>query len=194
MDNLPIAIKRKESLPGYVYLIKFHRAKNSYKIGSTSNLYSRLKTLGGTNGSIELIAYGYVHDKIWVERQIQTIFNDYSNNHKCFKMWPFVIDFTYAGDLSSVEYFIFDTPTICNVIMVFEMLCAGVQIGTNHPHYCEQAFPKPLGYMEEPLKFYDPGQRRYVPYPTEFRHGIPIYKPVEEWDDVPDVEVVNSPS
>ena len=41
------------------------------------------------------------------------------------------------------------------------------------------------GYGEELQKYYDPGMSEYVPYPTEFKNGYPIYKTREEWDNIP---------
>ena len=189
MSNLPIVIKRKDDAPGYVYLVRFNHAKNCFKIGSTGNIYKRMRAFGDESIDSDLIAYGYASDRLLVERQIQWILSEFNNNQKFNRMWPQIVNYQFRGDLNSTEHFHFDTVDVCNAIMLFDMLCASVQVGTTHPTYNINPNCKPIGYGEELQKFYDPGQRRYVPYPTEFERGWPIYKHVEEWDAIPHTKV-----
>jgi hypothetical protein len=100
-------------------------------------------------------------------------------------MWPKVINYQFRGDLNSTEYFFFGTAEVCNAIALFDMLCNSVQVGTSDIVYGIHPKSVPLGYGEELQKYYDPGMSEYVPYPTEFRNGYPIYKTREEWDTIP---------
>jgi hypothetical protein len=98
-------------------------------------------------------------------------------------MFPFKIDYQFAGAINSTEYFIFDTITACNVIMLLDMLCNSVKIGSDDPIYGINPNCLPIGYGEEPQKFYNAMIRRHSPYPTEFTaNGFPIHKDLDECD------------
>ena len=183
-----MVIKKKDDAPGYIYFIKFNRRKNCYKIGSTGNVFGRMNNFRQIHEDIELVAYGYASDRLLIEKQIQYLFSDFSNNGKYFHNFPKPINFEYVGSITSTENFIFNISQVCDVIMVFDLLCNSVQIGTDHPDYCVKPHRQILGYGEEALNFYDCGQDRYVPYPTEFRNGYPVYLPVEEWNNVPKIK------
>lgn len=192
VSNLPMVIKNKDDSPGYVYLVRFNNAKDCFKIGSTGNIYRRMKSFGDKWNDVDLIAYGYASNRLLVERQIQWILKEFNNNQKLYKMWPQIINYQFRGDLNSTEHFHFDTITACNVIMLFDMLCNSVQVGTPHPVYGINPNCKSVGYGEELQKFYDPGLCRYVPYPTEFKHGCPVFKYADEWDNISHTKISNN--
>jgi hypothetical protein len=178
-----IEIKNRYDAPGYVYLVRFPHCKNCYKIGSTGNIYNRLQSLSVSHPSIEIIAYGYSNNRFYTERNIQEILNEYSNNKISSKSRG-GFNFQFAGDITSTEYFIMTTTAVCNAIMLFDMLCSSTQIGSPNNKYRQCPEYLPIGYGMDLKKFYDKEQRRFVPYPTKFKYGLPVYDCIEMWDNI----------
>lgn len=193
IENSIQYINNKPKDPGQIYFIRFDNAKNCYKIGLTNNVWKRLYCIG--NNNIELIMLGTAQNKLKVEKELQYKFIEYSNNytyHRFLKNKPIgskqVVDYQYAGDMFSMEHFIFPhTSIVCEVICAFEELCDEVQLGTTHPDFCSKDHRLPIGFGEERLKFYHEPTREYCPYPTKFadQSGFPIHKDREEWDSIP---------
>lgn len=135
MTTALIPITKKPDDPGYVYLVKFPRFKNCYKIGSSANMYSRLKTLGNNHGGVELIACGYTNNKQQTEVIMQQILHQFSN----YKFTTEILKQrgskdmdvfrVCGGDPLSCEYFIFCRFVIYEVICMFDTLCRSVCIG-----------------------------------------------------------------
>lgn len=189
MSTSLIPIKKKQNTPGYVYLIRSPQCKNCYKIGSTGHIYNRMKNVSGSF-NIELIAYGYASDRTLIEYEIQDLLREFNNNQiYCHLPSPKKINYQFAGDLNSTEHFIFKTQEVCNAIMLFDLLCSAVQLGSPRSEFMINPNYNPVGFGEELQKFYDAGQRRFVPYPTQFSHGHPVFADVEEWDTMPYTKV-----
>lgn len=152
--------KKKE---GYLYFIRFPQHNRCYKIGVTSNLESRLSTFYSIHGPIEVIAYGFSKTVYDVESIILNRFYEYCNNKRVCATYPYGFNHDFVGQPNSLEYFVFGATQCCDVISA-------------------------IGYKEEALNFFDAGNNRYVPYPTKFTDsGFPLYDPVEEWIDAPQV-------
>jgi hypothetical protein len=145
-----------------------------------------MRAFGDASRDVDLLAYGYASDRLLVEREIQNILYEFSNNNKCNSMFPFKIDYQFAGSITSTEYFIFDTITACNVIVLFDMLCNSVKIGSDDPVYGINPNSVPIGYGEELQKFYNSMIGKHVAYPTEFTpNGFPLFKDLDESDKMP---------
>lgn len=176
-NNLPVVIPSKYDSRGYVYFIRFHYAKNCYKIGSSGNIFKRIRYLGAF-GEVELLAYGYSHDRYLSEKQLQMIFYDKCNNSHINKTMKTnrQIDFQWRGDINSTEYFILEHSDAINVINCMKTLCASVQIGCQNTEFCHKEFQDSI-YEDASLNFYYERENGlFLNYPTKFdRNGWPIF-------------------
>lgn len=178
MDNLPMAIPLRYDSPGHVYFIKYHQYRNCYKIGSTGNLFKRLSTLGGKYADIELLAYGFAHDRFWAEKYLQSIFYDHCNNAtacSCVRNGR-RFNFQFRGDITSTEHFILKPREAQDVITTMKILLPSLQLGTTHPFYCHKWYQPSLEPSDERQYYFDFENERYVRYPTKFENGYPIYE------------------
>lgn len=130
---LPLTLAGKNKGPGYVYLAKFHYFKNHYKIGSTSKPLSRRSSLWCYHGPTHYIIYGYVIDKLRIERLLQTILIDLSywgNTQKLLTSGvpsSEINKICILGSSASSEYFIIEDKDLPKIIALFESICTSTK-------------------------------------------------------------------
>jgi hypothetical protein len=188
-DLIAIPKTTENYASGHVYLIRYNHCKNCYKIGSTSNIFKRVSSLGvRRRGYIELIAFGYAYDRLFAERSLQNILYRLTNKYRAFEA-RVKIDYQFAGTITSSEYFIMKTPDVCNAIMIMGWLCCSVYIGSPFEEFKVHPKCREIGYGLQLRRFYDASQDRYVPYPKVFENGLPIFEYSDNWDDTPDFTI-----
>jgi len=118
-----ITIPAKRTASGYVYIAKINKtienSEGCYKIGSTSNIDKRMRTLASTYLSdVTLIAYGYLNKRLTSEKYMQNLLI----NH----LWKGVDD--RHSFWWSIEYFYFDKDSLQTAIAVLNSISSSTVV------------------------------------------------------------------